>query len=150
MNSKLIQRHKILPMVMQRVDSFSVCPQIWERKAKLTCLIKHFQTRANWQRSLKGNKKNPLRLKVTEFQSKVSFLKKPHPSTTKWERSSCWSQNIPCFCGWIPGSETYSWDSNEKSKPKPRYHKLSQESLESIKKNNNKKSQKTNHWSELL
>lgn len=47
-------------------------PSVWERKAKLTCLIKHFQTKANWQRSLKGNKK-PSQTKLQNFKAKWTF-----------------------------------------------------------------------------
>lgn len=38
---------------------------------------------------------------------------------------------IPYFCGWFPSQRPRA-DSTEKSRPKPKYHKLSQESLESI------------------
>lgn len=93
---------------------------IWERKAKLTCLIKHFQITANWQRSLKRKLKTLLDWKLQNFKAKWTFKKTPHLSTMKWECSSCWSQNIPCFCGWSPGLETYSRDSSEKSRTKPR------------------------------
>lgn len=74
MNSKLKQRQNI-SMVMWRVDIFLVCPQSGRKKAKLTCLIKHFQTRANWQRSLKGNKKKSW-TKLQNFKAKWTLKKK--------------------------------------------------------------------------
>lgn len=46
---------------------------IWERKAKLTCLINHFQTKANWWRRLKGNK--PSQTKLQNFKAKWTFKK---------------------------------------------------------------------------
>lgn len=56
---------------MQTVDSFLVCPYNLGEKRQINLPYQNFKTRANRQRSLKGNKK-PLRLKVTEFQGKVS------------------------------------------------------------------------------
>lgn len=125
---------------------FSVS-SIWERKAKLTCLIRTFSNQSKLAEK-KKEIKNLLKLKVTEFQSKVNLQKKPHPSSMKWECSSWQSQNIPCFCRWTFGSEIYHWDSNGKSRLKPRYHKLSQESLESSKKR--KKKGKKSKWAALV
>lgn len=107
---------------------------VWE-KSQINLSHKTFSNQSKLAEKPRRQQKTLLD-KVIEFQSKVNFQKQPHPSAMKWECSSCWSQNIPCFCGWTPGSETYHWDSNEKSRPKPRYHKLVQESLESIKNKN--------------
>lgn len=119
---------------MQWADSLLVCPQSG-RENQITLSHKTFSNQSKLAEKPKRNPKTLLD-KGIEFPSKVNFQKQPHPSAMKWECSSCWSPNIPRFCGWTPGSQTYHWDSTEKSRPKPRYHKLLQESLESIKNKN--------------
>lgn len=62
---------------MQTVDSFLVCPHNLGEKRQINLSYQNFKTRANWQRSLKGNKKNLLDWKLQNFKAKWALKKTP-------------------------------------------------------------------------
>lgn len=107
---------------------FSVS-SIWEEKSQINLSYKTFSNQSKLAEKPKRKEKKPLGQSYRISKQSELSTKKAHPGTTKWELSSCWSFHISVADSLVQRPRA---DSTEKIRPKPKYHKLSQESLESI------------------